>query len=279
MRSLAWLVASASLLACGGEASPLSTSSGTSGGTSAGGEDGAATGSTAASGGGSSQGGAPSASSGGGSTAGPTIYEEIDGLVAVEAEHFDTKDDSGTLRDFYLTTPQMDPMIMPDPDPPHADSASGMANLEGLPDTRVTHDDQLISGENFYPGGGQGPYLTYRVYFNNPGTYYLWLRAYSTGTEDNGAHAGIDGSWPASGERIQFCQGKNQWTWSSAQRDSGGNACGIPNTITLDVPSAGEHTISISMREDGFELDKWVMTNDATFVPMDAGPAEVIYMR
>jgi hypothetical protein len=152
-----------------------------------------------------------------------------------------------------------------------------MACLEGLPDTRVTDEDQLIGGENVYPSGGQGPMLSYRVYFNNPGTHFVWVRAYSTGGEDNGLHVGIDGSWPTSGERIPFCAGKNSWTWSSAQRDSGGSACGNPRTITLEVPTAGEHTITFSMREDGFEFDKWVMGDDNMFTPTDAGPPEVLY--
>lgn len=216
---------------------------------------------------------------GGGGGAEAVVYQEVDGLVAVEAEHFETNDDQGTARAWYLTTPSVDPDVTPDPDEPHADSASNTAYVEGLPDTRVTDSDPIQEGESIFNTVGTGPTLSYRVHFDHPGTYYVWVRAYSTGTEDNGIHAGIDGSWPATGERVQFCSGKNQWTWSSAQRDSGSppSSCGVPNTITLDVPSVGEHVVSFSMREDGFEFDKWIMTDDVGYVPSGAGPPEVEY--
>ena len=149
-----------------------------------------------------------------------------------------------------------------------------MAYLEMLPDTRVTDEDPIAEGESIYNMRGTGPTLDYRVYFNNPGTYYVWVRAYSTGGEDNGIHVGIDGDYPDSGYRIQFCAGKNQWTWSSALRDSGGEVCGVPLAAQIEVPSAGEHTISFSAREDGFEFDKFVLSSDESFEPSDAGPDE-----
>ena len=243
-------------------------------------------GSGGAAGGVSSTGGATTSSStGGGGAAGAggsassAVYHEVGGLVAVEAEHFDTNDDLGTPRAWHLSSTTVDPAVTPDPDEIHADSASGSAYMEGLPDTRVTDSDPIQEGVSIYNNVGTGPTLSYRVYFDDPGTYYVWVRAYSTGTEDNGIHAGIDATWPATGERVQFCSGKNQWTWSSAQRDSGSppSSCGVPNTITLDVPTAGEHVIAFSMREDGFEFDKWIMTTDAGYVPSGEGPPEVEY--
>ncbi|MFP6685575.1 MAG: hypothetical protein VB934_12715 [Polyangiaceae bacterium] len=210
----------------------------------------------------------------------PLFFEEQDGLVAVEAESFVSHDNLGTPRDWLLTTLTIDPNIEPDPDPPHADGASGQACLEALPDTRVTHDDAITSGENFFPNAGEGATLSYRIWFHAAGTYVVWVRAYSTGTEDNGIHVGIDGSWPESGERVQFCDGKNKWTWSSAQRDSAG-PCGNNGTITIDVDTPGEHLITFSMREDGFEFDKFVMAeqqSQANYKPQDAGPPEQLYV-
>jgi len=206
------------------------------------------------------------------------VFEEVGGLVAFEAEHFTTNDDQGTPRAWYLTAAGMIPGVTPDPDEPHHDSASGGVYLEGLPDTRVTHDDPIRNGESFFNNGGEGPMLTYRVVFTTPGRYYVHARAYSTGTEDNGVHVGIDGDWPDTGRRIQWCSGKNRWTWSSAQRDSGGSACGVEHTIWIEVPTAGEHEIHFSMREDGFELDKLILTTDDAYEPDGAGPAERLYM-
>lgn len=208
---------------------------------------------------------------------GEPIFEEIDGILAVEAEHADAIDDNGTPRTWYRFSAGEEPSVKPDPDPPHWDSASGGACLEGLPDTRVTHDDPLVGGESFYGQGGEGPILRYRVWINNPGRYWVRVRAYSTGTEDNGVHVGLDGSWPASGARVQWCEGKNQWTWSGAQRTDA-NHCGEANMIFLDIDSVGEHEIAFSMREDGFEMDKWMLTNNADVFPEGAGPDESPYV-
>jgi hypothetical protein len=51
--------------------------------------------------------------------------------------------------------------------------------------------------------------------------------------------------------------------------------CGEPHKIYLEIEQPGLHTIEFSMREDGFEFDKWLMTKDRNFSrPADPGPAE-----
>jgi len=137
--------------------------------------------------------------------------------------------------------------------------ASGGAYLQALPDTRRTHDDKLIKGENFSDEPGQLAVLTYRVNFPAAGRYYVWVSAYSTGTEDNGIHVGLNGDWPESGRRMQWCEGKKQWTWASKQRTAA-NHCGETGRIWLDVPSAGAHTVQFSLREDGFRFDRFRLT-------------------
>lgn len=251
--------------AAGGGSSPAG-----SGGANSGGETGSATG-------GAGSGG--TATGGEGSIEGPgpgseNTYQDVDGIVAVEAEHFNSYDQKGAPRDYTYTSVDFTSGIMPDPDENHAEGASGGVYLETLPDTRVTHDDPIKEGESIFNKAGTGPTLSYTVNFSQAGTYYVWVRAYSTGGEDNGIHVGINGEFPESGQKLQFCSGKNKWTWSSAKRDSGGSACGVPHTITIDVPSAGEHTIQFSMREDGFEFDKWLMTMDDSYVPEAEGPSE-----
>ena len=135
-----------------------------------------------------------------------------------------------------------------------------------MPDTRVTHDDELVKGENFSDVPGAIGSVHYKVKFNTPGRYYVWARAMSTGSEDNGLHVGLNGAWPESGQRMQWCEGKNKWTWSSAQRVPD-NHCGTPNTIYLNIDEPGEYIISFSMREDGFEMDRWIITNNSNFIP------------
>ncbi len=200
------------------------------------------------------------------------VFEEVDGLVAVEAELFDSqaKDD---IRRWYITGRDDAPSVEPDGDGNHADKAAGGVYIECLPDTRRTHGDKLIDGQNFSNEPGTMAILHYNVYFNNPGRYYVWVRAYSSGSEDNGLHVGVDGRWPDSGQRLQWCQGKQSWWWESKQRTAQQH-CGEPYKIFLDIEKPGLHRISFSMREDGFEFDKWLMTKERDFArPKDAGPA------
>ncbi|MEM7312071.1 MAG: DUF5060 domain-containing protein, partial [Planctomycetota bacterium] len=209
-------------------------------------------------------------------TAEPVVFAEKDGLVAVEAEHY-FKQTQIETRAFHLTTESNTPDINPDGDPNHVGGASGGAYLEILPDTRRNHGHKLIHGTNFSPEPGKLAVLHYRVNFDKPGKYYVWVRAYSTGSEDNGLHVGIDGTWPESGQRLQWCQGKNTWRWESKQRTAK-NHCGEPHKIFIDVQEPGEHTIHFSMREDGFEFDKWLMTTDREFKrPAGVGPESQVF--
>lgn len=144
--------------------------------------------------------------------------------------------------------------------------ASNNSYIQIIPDTRITHDDELIPGENFSNVPGKLAVVHYPVYIKEPGRYYVWARAFSTGSEDNGVHVGFDGTWPASGQRIQWCQGKGAWTWSSKQRTKEVH-CGVPGKIYLDFPKAGSYNIQFSMREDGFKMDQWIITTDPDFSP------------
>jgi len=192
-------------------------------------------------------------------------YEESNGLVSVEAEDFASQALDSVRRWYIIREGDSGPNIQ-DRDRNHAASASEKAYIEILPDSRATHSDKLISGVNFSNTPGKMGVLSYNVYFNTPGTYTVWVRAFSTGAEDNGLHVGINGTWPESGQRIQLCPGKYRWTWSSAQRVPE-NHCGTNGTIKITVPEAGMHTIHLSMREDGFELDKFIMALDEDYQP------------
>ena len=184
--------------------------------------------------------------------------EETNGFVLVEAEHFEKQELDG-IRSWVRIDSNYNRDIQPDADPPHHNTASKGAYLEILPDTRKNHDEPLIPGENFSNEPGQLGVLHYTVRFNTPGKYYVWVRAYSTGTEDNGIHVGLNGEWVASGQRMQWCEGKNKWTWASKQRTKEEH-CGVPQQIYLIIERPGLHTISFSMREDGFEFDQWAMS-------------------
>lgn len=188
------------------------------------------------------------------------IFEETDGIVAVEAEQFH-KQSQTNIRKWYRTSKEGTPQVGRDEDPPHLNEASMGAYLEILPDTRVTHEDSLIVGENFSNEPGRLAVLHYKIHFNTPGKYYVWVRAFSTGSEDNGLHVGLDGEWPESGQRMQWCDGKETWYWESKQRTEEVH-CGEPYKIFLQIHKPGLHEIMFSLREDGFEFDKFVLTQE-----------------
>jgi len=171
--------------------------------------------------------------------------------IRVEAEDFTAKNER-----WVLTSPGNTPNFRDDPDAPHNGSASGKANLELLPDTRVTHSDPTSGGPDgsLWGNPGPGPSIDYLVNFTEPGQYLVYVKTYSTGSEDNGIHVGINGTMPNSGKRMQTCA-KNKWVWTSAQRTNEEH-CGVPKQIWLDVPVAGPNKITFYAREDGFELDQ-----------------------
>ncbi|SDX61975.1 Putative collagen-binding domain of a collagenase [Lutibacter oricola] len=193
-----------------------------------------------------------------------TPFTDKKGVFTIEAEDFHFKTSNGTNRDWY-TRSNSESLPFKNLEN-HKKTASKNSYIEALPDTRVTHDDELITGENFYPLPGFGAIVSYKVKIKSPGKYYVWVKAYSSGPEDNGLHVGINETWPETGARIQLCEGKNKWTWTSAQRVPE-NHCGTPNTISLNFDKKGDYIISFSMREDGFEFDKWILTKKKNFNP------------
>jgi len=197
------------------------------------------------------------------------IFQENNGAVAVEAEYF-YKQSKSEMRQWYVKSKESVSSDDLSASKQTHLKASNNAYVEILPDTRVTHSDALVKGENFSNKGGELGILHYKVRINEPGRYYVWVRAFSTGSEDNGIHVGLNGEWPAHGQRMQWCKGKNKWTWESKQRTKKEH-CGVPKEIYLDIEKAGIHDIQFSMREDGFEFDKFILTKDSNFTPKNEG--------
>ncbi len=191
--------------------------------------------------------------------------------VVVEAEDYDVRDAQGEPRDFYRIGAGQGTMALPspDPDPSHVVGASGEGYIEVLPDTRVTSDDSSDE-DGLFGTAGDGPLVLYYVAFPRAGTYYLWIRGFSTGTEDETVFFAIDQEWD-SGVLVKLCSGVEAWQWGSHERKDA-SSCAMIGQVSLEVPSAGLHTVAVSAREDGLELDKWLLTTDADFVPRGLGP-------
>jgi hypothetical protein len=93
----------------------------------------------------------------------------------------------------------------------------------------------------------------------------VWIRGYSTGAGDNSIHIGLDGLRQENAERVTM-DNHDEWRWSGTTENG--------TYAFIQVPSTGVHTLNVYMSEDGFRLDKIVMSTDVGWVPSGAGPTE-----
>jgi hypothetical protein len=192
-------------------------------------------------------------------------------LVTVEAEAFH-KQVLSDKRMWHVTKAET-PARDGDGDPNHAAGSSGGAYVEVLPDTRRSHDDKLIKGDNFTDEPGTMAVLSYKILVEQPGRYYVWVRIFSAGTEDNGLHFGLNGAWPKSGQRWQTTR-KGAWHWDCRQRTEKVHV-GVPMQLWLDIDKAGEHELLMAMREDGTEVDQIILAQSLDFRPPGVGEMKV----
>jgi hypothetical protein len=163
------------------------------------------------------------------------------GLVSMEAENYSSKVDRGG----HAWTAKDD--ILDD---------SGPGAMQATPDNGTNITSSITS---------TSPELGYRVNFTKTGTHYIWIRGYTTASENNSVHTGLDGAVPGTSDNIET-NTFNTWVWIKDSRDGG--------RATLNVGTTGLHTFSLYMREDGFVADKVVLTTDVNYVPSGTGPAE-----
>ncbi len=114
------------------------------------------------------------------------------------------------------------------------------------------------------------PRLNFDVNFAAAGTYYVWVRgrdSEATAGNSDSVHVGLDES--SAGERgSDPSPFPTTLTWTKATMD-GADA-------TIQVPSAGQHTVNVWMREDGFIFDKLVLSSSSSYTPSGDGPAETL---
>jgi hypothetical protein len=191
------------------------------------------------------------------------VHQTVDAMVVIEAEAFFTQTNIDK-RAWHITSARHAPNVGRDIDPPHFTDASGGAFIEVLPDTG---NDPVgpRKGESISDVGGEMAAASYRVHFNNPGRYYVWVRALGTDGDDNTLHFGMNGEWPTNSVKMHHNDG-GKWGWACRHRQHKG-------TLWLDVASAGPAVIQLSMREDGCEVDRFVLTTNENFVaPTISGP-------
>lgn len=109
-----------------------------------------------------------------------------------------------------------------------------------------------------------GPRLDYDVYFDTPGTYYVFVRASAPSGNDDSFHAGLNGQAVTNQTGIGMHR-VGAWAWAESANN------GI--AVQIIVPSTGKHTFNLWMREDGVQLDK-IIVKSAAAGPSGFGPAE-----
>jgi len=178
-----------------------------------------------------------------------TFQQDVTGMTAIEAENYY---DAVKGADGHVWVPVTGRA-----------GNSGTGAMAALPDTGSNYGSTDMNAIT------NGPRLNFRVNFTAAGTNYLWIRggdAFGLGNGDS-VHAGIDGALTV----VQITGTPTftvfpGWNWV-------GNIQGDTRAFVV-VPSAGIHTITLFMREDGFTADKIVLTTDPAYTPTDAGPAE-----
>jgi Tat protein translocase TatC len=139
------------------------------------------------------------------------------GVVAIEAEHHHALTDQPGRRWAEARSPS---------------GASGEGGMKTLVDSGALERGEYVSSS---------PRLDYRVRFERPGRWYVWVRGNANGsTNTEPCHVGLDGASPPSSGRMAFDLSP-RWKWS---RETGGGSL-----AAIEVPSAGVHTVNLWVRE------------------------------
>lgn len=125
----------------------------------------------------------------------------------------------------------------------------------------ATPDHHLQVDENYVE---ESPRLDYKINFRKPGTYTVWVRVFN-GSGNDSVHVGLDGAAVPAAAHMTFHQSAG-WIWSNATLQGG--------TATLEIRTAGEHTLNLWMREDGTIVDRLLLTLNPLYRPTGGGPPE-----
>lgn len=164
---------------------------------------------------------------------------DADGLVCIEAERFHFKTDQGGHAWTPVTAPP---------------GFAGTGAMAALPNKGTGWLKDFAAAS---------PRLDYRVLFVKTGRHYVWVRGHAADGKDDSLHVGVDGREAAGGTGVTV---GGKWAWTRRTM-AGANS-------SLEVATAGVHTINLWMREDGAIVDRVVLTPNARYVPKDAGPPE-----
>ena len=112
--------------------------------------------------------------------------------------------------------------------------------VQDTPDTGATWRDTSVQALE-----GKAPGLNYKVNIQNAGTYYLYVNTSNPNVNADSYHIAVDGQY----QYVNAANMDGKETWYS-----------YGQAITLD---AGEHTITLYAREDGYSLNQMLLSTKA----------------
>jgi len=167
--------------------------------------------------------------------------EGTDGIVSIEAEHFDEYIPQGT-HEWVSVAPS---------------GYAGESAMKATPNSGVNNNDDYMVNS---------PRLDFLVNFVKTGTHYVWIRGIGASGNDDSIHAGLDGQETTTSDRISSFDPNGDWVWSKSTMD------GV--VASVEVATPGVHALNVWMREDGFVFDKILLTTSSGYTPSGTGPAE-----
>jgi hypothetical protein len=165
-------------------------------------------------------------------------------LVVMEAENYSAKGSNGSADSWEETT--------------------AFAGYSGTAAMQVGPDDNTFFNNNV----GTAPVLSFEVNFNQTGTHYLWVRCRQPdvdGDSGDSLHGGINRTLSPEAEYIFRAGDANgysigaNWVWAGKNNSS--------VRVSIEVPTAGLHTVNLWPREDGIIVDKILLTPDVNYQP------------
>ncbi len=105
--------------------------------------------------------------------------------------------------------------------------------------------------------------MQFPVSLSSTGTYYIWLRALAIADGET-VYVGCDDQAMRMG--VSSLEDLGEWVWYG-MKNAGRRA-------QFSVSQSGEKMLNIWMREDGFSIDRILLTTDKDYTPTGVGPDE-----
>lgn len=134
------------------------------------------------------------------------------------------------------------------------------SDVGGVP-TMGTVDTNAVCADS--GTAANAPVLRYTVNFTTTGVYRAFFRGESADADDNSVWLSVDG--PPNNNCYRLAASTSgALEWDSARQDAPFSGCigGQSGPLAIQINTAGEHTIEVRMREDGYEWAKLMLIHE-----------------